>query len=161
MALDKRKLLAFYVESLREDVDLAHKAAHSAADMATHEESKPENKYDTRGLEASYLAAGHAKRIEDLKALILFFEQAQIPKIFSDAQISPWSLLHIRMDQKAQTVFILPKGIGKTLQLDGETVQIVTAQSPLGLELQNRFQGEEFEWKQGGKVKEIFIEEVV
>lgn len=37
--------------------------------MATHEDTKAENKYDTHGLEASYLARAQSERVLDLKTL--------------------------------------------------------------------------------------------
>ena len=53
------------------DAQLAGVAAMTAAarDEATASESRPENQYDTRALEASYLAAGQGQRLAELKAL--------------------------------------------------------------------------------------------
>ena len=53
------------VESLRQQLkaqyERAIKALEGAHEAATGEDTKAESKYDTRGLEASYLAAGQAE----------------------------------------------------------------------------------------------------
>ncbi|MGB0290829.1 MAG: hypothetical protein ACPGC0_06530, partial [Opitutales bacterium] len=48
------------LETLREEVKHAVEASKDAAEYATNEESRAESKWDTQGLEASYLAAGQA-----------------------------------------------------------------------------------------------------
>ena len=53
--MDKQSLHQALLMRLRADLELLERAAHTAREAATHEESKAENKYDTRGLEASYL----------------------------------------------------------------------------------------------------------
>src|SRR5687768_16801821 len=67
--MDKNRLF----ENLKNEIDLqlkhATEAAKNTLDAATHEENKPENKYDTRGLEASYLARAQTQRVLDLKEL--------------------------------------------------------------------------------------------
>lgn len=59
--MDKRALIKKIVAQLEAELALLTKAARSAHAEATHESSKAENKYDTRGLEASYLARGPRK----------------------------------------------------------------------------------------------------
>ena len=54
--MNKAILIQHIVEKLTVDISLYLKAASAARAEATHEQSKAENKYDTRGLEASYLA---------------------------------------------------------------------------------------------------------
>ena len=51
--MNKQKLVNAIIEKLRDDLALYHKAADFARAEATHEQSKAEHKYDTRGLEAS------------------------------------------------------------------------------------------------------------
>ena len=59
--MNKRLLLKEIVTSLEETLALLEKAARASHAEATHESSKAENKYDTRGLEAAYLAGGQAR----------------------------------------------------------------------------------------------------
>lgn len=57
-----------------DDMTLSIKVARTAHAEATHEESRPEDKYDTRGLEAAYLASGQAKQAAEAKRAIAQYE---------------------------------------------------------------------------------------
>ena len=67
MPVNKQSVLQCIVEKLQVDLDVAVRAAQTAYETATHEENIAENKYDTLGLEASYLAAGQARRVEEIR----------------------------------------------------------------------------------------------
>ncbi len=61
-------------------------AALATYEAATHEESKPENEYDTRGLEASYLAGAQAKRTAEIEELLIILKHLDVKKIHSAGQ---------------------------------------------------------------------------
>ncbi len=65
--MDKKKLLRLITEKLAADLEVAVRAAQTAHETATHEENVAENKYDTLGLEAAYLAAGQSRRVEEIR----------------------------------------------------------------------------------------------
>jgi hypothetical protein len=65
--MNKHSVHQLILDKLRIDLDIAERAAQTAYETATHEENIAENKYDTLGLEASYLAAGQAKRVEEIR----------------------------------------------------------------------------------------------
>ena len=58
----------------------AAKASHAEA---TAEENRAENKYDTRGLEASYLATGQANKVLELEAAIEAFSDLKSKSTFA------------------------------------------------------------------------------
>ena len=59
--MDKFLLQLQVLERLAEDLLQAEQAAQTAHETATHEENIAENKYDTLGLEAAYLANADGK----------------------------------------------------------------------------------------------------
>lgn len=65
--MDKKKLLRLITEKLAADTEVAVRSAQTAHETATHEENVAENKYDTLGLEAAYLAAGQSRRVEEIR----------------------------------------------------------------------------------------------
>ena len=65
--MDKFLLQQQVLERLAEDLLEVEEAVRVAHEAATHEENIAENKYDTLGLEAAYLATGQARR-----AVLLF-----------------------------------------------------------------------------------------
>ena len=65
--MDKLLLQQQVLERLAEDLLQAEQAARAAHKTATHEENVAENKYDTLGLEAAYLATGQARRADTIR----------------------------------------------------------------------------------------------
>ena len=64
--MQKAQLIQQIVASLSDSLALLAKAARASHAEATHESSKAESKYDTRGLEAAYLAGGQARQAKEI-----------------------------------------------------------------------------------------------
>ncbi len=73
--MDKAVVLEEIIASLQSELETYIRAAKFSHAEATAEENRAENKYDTRGLEASYLAAGQANKVVELEAAISSFEE--------------------------------------------------------------------------------------
>ena len=130
--MDKTKLIAHIREQLQKDLIPLKESARIAADAATNEESKPENEYDTRALEASYLAGAQSKRIIETEELLVIFKHLE-PKVFgSNDVISSTALVEVELNGKKSFFFILPKGGGVNIVFEGQRIQIITPNSPLG-----------------------------
>jgi hypothetical protein len=63
--MNKTDLIQQIVVRLRENFAVLEKAARASHAEATHESSKADNKYDTRGLEAAYLARGPSRQAKE------------------------------------------------------------------------------------------------
>ena len=61
--IQKTDLIARILESLRAELAVLREGARDAYEEATHEESQPENRFDTHSLEASYRAAGQCPAV--------------------------------------------------------------------------------------------------
>ncbi len=72
--MNKHSVHQLILDKLRIDLDIAERAAQTAYETATHEENIAENKYDTLGLEASYLAAGQARRVEEIRQSLTLYK---------------------------------------------------------------------------------------
>ena len=108
----------------------ARSAHETAAKAATHEESRAENDKDTRGLEQSYLARGHAQRVAELESAIVVV-QTFAPRSFrADDAIALGALVEIEEDGKSRRLWLAPHGGG--IELDDGAVTVVTPTSPLG-----------------------------
>src|SRR4051812_38446615 len=130
--MDKKKLVTTILAKLEQDLNTAIQAARAALDDATHEENKPENEYDTRGLEASYLAGAQAERAAQIEEQISLYKFLQIKSFGADEVISSTALVQVETNGRASFVFVMSKGGGLVLQFDGQAVQVVTPNSPLG-----------------------------
>src|SRR5436305_1120723 len=72
--MNKTHLLKSIIARLTKSLEVLDKAARTSHAEATHESSKAENKYDTRGLEAAYLAGGQAKQAREILDSIQAYE---------------------------------------------------------------------------------------
>jgi len=142
--VEKTRLLEQIVALLDEELELYAKSARAAHEEATHEQSKAENKYDTRGLEASYLARGQSMQALETKEAREAFARL-VPRDFSPEEtIDLGALVELTMQPGDETAlyFIGPKAGGTEVACDGKTVLVITPQSPLGRLLQGRRVGE-------------------
>lgn len=130
--MDKHKLVADIISILEKDLGALKAAALETYAAATGDESKPENKYDTRALEASYLAGAQAKRVADVEASLKVFQKLE-PKTFTDkSRIESTAIVEVDLDGKTTFVFIAPARGSLTVSFEGRSIQVITPQSPLG-----------------------------
>lgn len=130
--LKKSEIISSMVEQLQKELEVLSLAAQGAYEAATHEESKAEDSHDTRGLEASYLAGAQRARIENLKMVIHSFQTAEIRDFLSQDAIEIGSLVQLTSDGKVSYHLLMPSGGGVKVNVKGQTIQVVTPQSPLG-----------------------------
>lgn len=156
--MDKRELLQIYQKELERELNTLVEAAFEAHEAATNEESKPENKYDTRGLEASYLAGAQAKRASELRIFINQLSKIEIKAFSKETPIQVTALIQlIENAQETKWVFLVPKEGGAKIDFDNKSILIVSPESPLGRELWQRKQGDEFDFEIKNQVKEMEI----
>ncbi|MEO9274230.1 hypothetical protein ABFY09_05155 [Marinomonas sp. 5E14-1] len=145
--MNKKAVLAIIEEALKDRFETAKNAVLQAHQAATSEESVAENKYDTFGLEASYLAHGQSQRVLDCEREWLAFI-----KVFSASQndvndlqkVALWSLVEVVsvegvIDSKWFLISSFAGGLN--VVLDEFSVYLVTPSSPVG----NALMGKELE----------------
>jgi len=135
------------LESVRKQ---AISAAMEAYKTATADENVAENKYDTLGLEASYLAQGQAQRVAECEEDIAAYKLLVKGDISDIISISLGALIHIINEQGVeQKLFLGPKAGGVTVSYHEkgvkQEIQIITPSSPIGSALLRREEGDEFE----------------
>ncbi len=149
--MNKRALLRKIISQLTSDLESYHRAARAAHAEATHEQSKAENKYDTRGLEASYLARGQSRQAAELEAAIAAFETLA-PRAFTAADpIDLGALVELESAGTRDLYFLGPKAGGTEVTHQKRDVLVITPPSPLGEQLLGRKQGDALELNLGGK----------
>jgi transcription elongation GreA/GreB family factor len=155
--VNKQHLIEKIVVHLEKELLALKEAALATYEAATNEESKPENEYDTRGLEASYLAGAQAKRVADIEELIYIYKDLKVRQFQPDEAISSTALVEVSLNERKSWVFIMSKGGGTTLTVDGISVQIVTPSSPLGEALLGLKAGDTAIVETGDKTREYDI----
>jgi transcription elongation GreA/GreB family factor len=156
--MPKQELLARIIALLQSELELLTQAALATHAEATDEENKAEDKYDTRGLEASYLAHGQSKAAEEAALAVAQFRAMNMRDAVPGEPISLGSLVTVAdpAGRKAH-YFIGPRAGGTEVAMDRDTVMVITPQSPLGRELVGRRSGDRVVTSLGGKRSELTV----
>ena len=140
--MNKRALIQKIVVKLTSELDVYFRAAQASRAEATHEQSKAESKYDTRGLEASYLACGQSKQAAELEMAIAEFGKLDARKFAAGEGISVGALVELEIVGERLFYFIGPRAGGTEVVLDKHEILVITPQSPLGAQLMEKTQGD-------------------
>ncbi len=130
--IDKAALLHKIQTELQAQFEVLKAAALKTYEDATHEESKPENEYDTRGLEASYLAGAQGKRLAEIEEVFATFKFLKLRELKPEDQIQLSAIIEVKHNDKTLHIFLVPKGGGMTIAFEGMNIQVVASSSPLG-----------------------------
>lgn len=130
--MNKAKLIEQIIQQLEENLQTNISAALATYEAATGEESQAENEYDTRGLEASYLAGAQAKRVGEIEEQLHIYRQLKPKEFGTKDPIDATALVKVEHNKKVSYVFLMPKAGGIALSVDGHAVQVITPMSPLG-----------------------------
>lgn len=125
--MNKHIVHQLILDKLRVDLDIAERAAQTAYETATHEENIAENKYDTLGLEASYLAAGQAKRVEEIRQSLALCQNLTLRAYDESRGIEVGSLLGLEDEKgREQWLFLAPDAAGLKVDVVGQPITVIT-----------------------------------
>lgn len=130
--MDKKKLVAEICKQLEKDLVALKAAAMETYAAATGAESRPENEYDTRALEASYLAGAQAQRVLDIEASLNVYKILEIKQFTDKTPIATTALVELDLDGKKSFVFLVPTRGGNNINFESKSIQVISPQSPLG-----------------------------
>ena len=156
-SIAKQTIIDLILAELERQLSNADSAAKSAHEAATHPESSAESKWDTFGLESSYLAGAQASRAKELKDLLLFFRGLTMSDFEPKKKITAMAVVELDREGENEWYFLVPKGIGMKLKLEQQDFWVVTCQSPIGKAMLNHKVGDAFELKIGGAQKEFEV----
>ena len=143
-SMDKFLLQQQVLERLAEDLLQAEQAVRAAHETATHEENIAENKYDTLGLEAAYLATGQARRAEAIRQAMANWRQFRPRPYDASKGIQLGALVClVDSDDKQQQLFLGPDGGSMKLVSGAQLVQVISSEAPLGRAMLGKCEGDE------------------
>lgn len=156
---EKQHLLTEVLRLLEDEHQKLVQAAETTRKGAVHEEARPENDKDTRALEASYLARGQAKRVEELVESI---GRLRFVDLKPSATVRAGSLIRVENeDESEELYFLLPSGGGLKIETrSGETVRVITGAAPIGQSLQGCSPDDEVELRVGKKTRLMWVVEI-
>jgi transcription elongation GreA/GreB family factor len=141
----KRSLLDELLKKAREELVDLTRSALEQKNFATDPEFKAESKYDTRALEASYLASAEAKRVEELNLEIQILEEVDLSASSRMGEISIGALVELSFSDRKMLYFLIPTAGGTLLKIQDDPVVVVSVFSPIGDAMLGLKSGESFE----------------
>jgi transcription elongation GreA/GreB family factor len=155
--MNKTQLLKQIAANLGESLDVMENAARASHAEATHESSKADNKYDTRGLEAAYLAGGQSRQAKEIQDSIKLYQSLAVRNFASNEPIDLTALVELDSDGTRSIYFVGPKNGGLEIVYRRKVVTIITPQSPLGQNLMGRKAGDRWTTRLGGSMIKYHI----
>ncbi len=140
--LDKKLILQGLIDNLRHELKEVESAAIASKDLVTQGDLKSDGKYDTRAIEASYLAGAQLKRVEEIKIDIQMLEEIELQ---NSTKIQMGSLALIEYKGQERYYFLTSTSGGTLLTIDGQPVLVISVFSPIGNEALGLSEGEIFE----------------
>ena len=160
--MNKQTVLQLIVDKLVIDLDIAQRAAQTAYETATHEENIAENKYDTLGLEASYLAAGQARRVEEIRQSLSLYQKLSLMPFDEHKGIQPGDLITLEnANGVEQHLFLGPDAAGLKILHGEQSITVITSRAPLGQTLLGKGVGDELEISVNGSRQSFEVTQIV
>ena len=140
--VNKQRILEKIIAFLTAELAELTSAANASFAAATDPDSKAENKYDTRSLEASYVARGQSQRVAELQEAVRTFKAMSGTSFPDAAPITIGSLVSLQTNDGTSHYFIAPHAGGTEVGHEGQEVFVITPASPLGQRLMGKAKGQ-------------------
>lgn len=141
----KSVLLEKIRSDLRASLERLAKAAQEAHAAATDPGSKAEGKYDTRSLEASYLAAGQARQVDELAESLRIFESVRFEDFQITDEIDRGALVEVDLRGETTYFLLVPTCGGRAIVHDGLEITLLSPESGLYRKLLGMRLGDELD----------------
>ena len=146
----KEKILKALKENVNSEKKKLEELAKSSRSDATGDDMKSEGKYDTRAIEAGYLASAHKARLEELEQELQLLESFNIKSFKEDEPVAMGALLDIELNGMKRRYFLSATAGGTMLDIDGEAILVISVFSPIGSSVIGLSAGDEFEVEMKG-----------
>lgn len=153
LPVNKPAVLDQLLSVLNAELAALTRAAQGAFAAATDPDSKAENKYDTRTLEASYVARGQAQRVAELQEAVRAFGALSGNTLDSGAAITLGALVTLETPGEQTHYFLGPFAGGTEIVHAGQEVVVITPASALGQKLITKRAGDTIALRPGLSAK--------
>lgn len=133
--MQKQEIVERIITIIEQELESASKAALESAEEATDEESRPENKYDTRALETSYVASAQAGYAKDLKDALQAYRNLDANDLPNSGPAAIGSIITTLGNAGREQFFIGPARGGLEIDSGTGSITVLTPKSPLGAQL--------------------------
>lgn len=120
----KQQIVDLLFQILNKQLEQAKKALESTKALASSDDMKSESKYDTRGIEAGYLAGAQEKRVKQLQIELNHLKNLNIDQ---KDDVMPGALI----ETCEKYYFITFNSGGHKVKVEGIEINIISIKAPL------------------------------
>jgi len=143
MKIEKEEIVKTLKAELKQKLELAQASLETATKSARSTEMKSESKWDTRGIEAGYLASAQKKRVTEIESEVAAIEKM---KIIPQKQVAVGALA--KTDLFKEPLFFTEFTGGIKLKINQQNIRIISLNSLLGEAMIGLNQGDDFEFQE-------------
>ncbi len=158
MIISKGLIKEQLIDALETKILAAKKAYEESKSYAQEDDLKSESKWDTRSIEASYLASAQEKRVRELEQDLRLLKSLDIRGFEPDEEITVGAI--VKLEEQDKLYFITPVTGGQTFKIRGHEIQIISTKSPMGQALLGLMEGDDFKFESPSGSIEYLIESV-
>jgi transcription elongation GreA/GreB family factor len=151
----KSAVITTILARLDAELEVLLRGARASFAAATDPDSKAENKYDTRTLEASYVARGQARRVAELQAARQDFAALNTSV---SGSVRAGALVELAQQGANELYFMGPAEGGLEVSVEGREVMVITPASPLGSRLMGASAGDDVPLPSGRKARLLHVQ---
>ncbi len=138
--MNKEIIIKAILDELEKELSTSLIAANNAHKDATDDQSVAETQYDTVAIEASYLAEGQSRRVQEFQQAILAYQQLPLRVFSEDCAINTGALVQLAQDEdKHHWFFIGPAAGGFRTSIAQNNITVITPHSPIGKALVGQY----------------------
>lgn len=149
----KKKLL----ESIDFEMKGLEVASQSSQDLIKSGDLKSDGKYDTRGVEAAYLAGAQMRRVEELKLERQLIEGIPVHTYKKGREIAIGDLLELEHNGRVRKYYLSSTAGGSMLEVNKEVIVVISVFSPIGTQVIGLLCGDDFVIELSGGSREYRI----
>ena len=155
--MTKSQLQQHILEQLQCDLLIAQRAAQTAYEAATDKANIAENKYDTLGLEASYLATGQARRLTEVQQALAALQQLPTSDFDPQRGIQLGALVLLADAGQQRWLLLAPDAAGLKIHTGEQEIILITPRSPIGQRLLGLAPGDVFSLQIGAQLQHLEV----
>ena len=155
--MNKKKILEHLIDTLNTELTKSKEAYETAKNLTQEPDFKAESKWDTRSIEAGYLAGAQKKRVDELEMDVKMIEELCEESHKKKKTIGIGSLVDIEFNGQTRKYFIAPTAGGTMVNIDGEIALVISVFSPIGNGVLDLVEGDSFEVEMKGGNREYEV----
>lgn len=133
--MNKAAIVSAIIEALREEFEAMQRSSKQTRAGGNDAESKAEGKYDTRSTEENYLADGLARQAQGAVVAASAYENFVLRDFGPGDVADLGALVRVQFADATEWFFLGPSGGGIEVKDRGQTITVITPESPLGRQL--------------------------